>query len=366
MIGNMKGNLLTRAGMALGILEPIPTGSATLEGHTLTPNRATDDVKSLDAVYRALFILETACKQLSIDVWRGKTQIEVPPIVRQPDLGMTQKAFVAETVNSLAQNGNAFWLKRTNTAGEIFGVRILNPAAVAVAQETDGEIIYSHNGKKLTSNRVIHLRLTHQPGELRGLSPISACMTTLQGALELRRYADNWTNASGRPTGILSTDQQLTADQAAVWKKQANETLTPGNGVAVFGNGMTYRPLLMTPDEMQFLESQNANVTSIARMFGIPARLIMASVPGGSQTYANLEQDELTFLRYTLMAYLSEIESAFDQLLPRGNTARFNLDALLRTDTKTRYEAHQIGINSGFLTIAEVRDIEGLPNEGAL
>lgn len=48
-------------------------------------------------------------------------------------------------------------------------------------------------------------------------------------------------------------------------------------------------------------------------------------------------------------------------LLPRGQSARFNLNAVLRPDTKTRYEAHALAIQTGFLTIDEVRDIEGLP-----
>ena len=34
---------------------------------------------------------------------------------------------------------------------------------------------------------------------------------------------------------------------------------------------------------------------------------------------------------------------------------KFNPDALLRTDTKTRYEAHKTALASHFLTIAEVR-----------
>jgi hypothetical protein len=38
-----------------------------------------------------------------------------------------------------------------------------------------------------------------------------------------------------------------------------------------------------------------------------------------------------------------------------------NLDAVLRADTKTRYEAHAIGIGSGFLLHDEARDYEDLP-----
>lgn len=358
----MKGNIFTRAGLALGILEPVSTHPDT-EIKDFIPSRepVDSDFRSLDAVYRALFIIETACKQLSLDVWSGDSLIDPPAIVRRPDIGMTQKAFIATTVNSLAQAGNAFWIKQFNRKGDLYGVKVANPAEFIVSLDPEGMPLYAWKGKEIPASKIIHLRLTHKPGEPIGLSPLKACVTTLRGAITMRGYADNWTRQAGRPMGLLTTDQTLTEQEAKKWKKQANESMNPENGVAVFGSGLKYSPFLLTPEELQFLEAQKANVVAVARMFGIPARLILASLPGGSQTYANLEQDELTFLRYTLMAYLSEIESAFDQLTANGQTVRFNLDALLRTDTKTRYEAHQIGINSGFLTVGEVRDIEGLP-----
>ncbi|MCG3770628.1 MAG: hypothetical protein JW384_01778 [Nitrosomonadaceae bacterium] len=42
----------------------------------------------------------------------------------------------------------------------------------------------------------------------------------------------------------------------------------------------------------------------------------------------------------------------------RGQVAKFNFDSLLRTDTLSRYQAHQIAISNGFLTVDEVREME--------
>ena len=47
--------------------------------------------------------------------------------------------------------------------------------------------------------------------------------------------------------------------------------------------------------------------------------------------------------------------------LVRGQDARFTVDALLRTDTKTRYEAHQLAIAMGLYSTAYAQQIEGLP-----
>jgi hypothetical protein len=50
-------------------------------------------------------------------------------------------------------------------------------------------------------------------------------------------------------------------------------------------------------------------------------------------------------------------------LLPEGQYAKFNLDSLLRGDTLSRYQAHKIGIDAGFLTVNEVRLIEDKPTD---
>ena len=53
-------------------------------------------------------------------------------------------------------------------------------------------------------------------------------------------------------------------------------------------------------------------------------------------------------------------EEALSTLLPRGQRAVFNFDAVLRADTQTRYDAYETGLRAGFLTIDEVRALEGL------
>ncbi len=73
----------------------------------------------------------------------------------------------------------------------------------------------------------------------------------------------------------------------------------------------------------------------------------------------------MQLLRFALMPWIIRFEQAFSDLLPRGQVAKFNVDAFLRPDTLTRYQAHEIGLRSGFLTVDDVRKIEDLePLEG--
>jgi phage portal protein BeeE len=69
----------------------------------------------------------------------------------------------------------------------------------------------------------------------------------------------------------------------------------------------------------------------------------------------------MQLIRWSLTPWLTRVEQAMSDLLPRGQYAKFNLDSLLRGDTLSRYQAHKIGIDAGFLTVDEVRHIEDKP-----
>ncbi|MCI7551643.1 MAG: phage portal protein [Actinomycetaceae bacterium] len=363
-------HLIERAGLATWqrsapesetpVYEPLTTPILP----TRTPSSR--DPRTLDAVYRALAILETSTRQLTIDVWRNDDLIPYtlrPSWLRQPSLELHSFGqFTAETVSSLAQRGNAYWRIYRYPNGDISELVVLDPMRVGVTWKNTAREAraYTLDGRPIRRDQIMHLRLNHTPGELLGLSPLDMARATITGALDTAAYGATWTSTGGAPAGILTTDQPLTAEQANAYKSQANETLQYSQGIAVLGSGLHYQKLMFTPAEIQFLESQRDAVTKIARMYGIPAKMLLAAVDGSSDTYSNAETENKQFIRQTLMQYLSEIEDALTALTPNRQTVRYNLDGLLRADTKTRYEAHAIGLNAGFLTIDEVRQIEGL------
>lgn len=316
----------------------------------------------LDAVYRAVSIVATGVSQLSVDVERGGVQIDAPSFVREPDVtGASVERFLEETTTALAASGNAFWKVDRNPAGQVVNLRCLPPLDVSVSLDSSSGVrTYGWGGRDWTSKEIRHLGLLWLTGRDRALGPIQAAQESLAGAVDLRDYSAGWFRDAGVPTGILSSDQPLSQDMATANRERWEATQGGRRGVAVLGGGMAYKPVLITPEEAQFIESQQFTVTSLARLFGIPANLMLAAVEGTSNTYSNVAQADLTFVRWTLSKYTREIEAAFTALLPRGQRARFNMDALLRPDTLSRYQAHQVAITAGFLTVDEVRAIEGL------
>jgi HK97 family phage portal protein len=91
-------------------------------------------------------------------------------------------------------------------------------------------------------------------------------------------------------------------------------------------------------------------------MIGLPAYYLGA--PNSSRTYSNVSEENLQLVRWSLLPWIQRVESKFTEYLPRGQFAKMNIDALLRPDTKTRYEAHKIALDAGFLSVDEVRELE--------
>lgn len=354
-------SLLRPARAALNVRRGRPALQHVTDGGvTLRWDGTPDDPQALDSVYRSLAILEGSIAQLTLDRYsktlgrpRGSATRDIQRMLGDD---ATLAGFLAETTRSLAMTGNA-WIRHSADTPAGPRIRLLDPRRCgAVLDQATGAKTITYDGYKTTD--IIQLRLTHAAGEPLGVSPIQAWAEGLTGALDANRYASGWTQRGGRPTGILTTDQTLSADDAKRWKDAANKTMTPTGGVAVLGSGLTYKQCYLTPAELQLLDVKKVNTISVARIFGIPARLMLTSGDGDSKTYANMEQESILFVRHTLMPYMREIEQALSSIM--NDDVRFNVDGFLRPDTTTRYAAHKVALEAGFLTIDEVRAIEGL------
>jgi len=83
-------------------------------------------------------------------------------------------------------------------------------------------------------------------------------------------------------------------------------------------------------------------------------------IEGQGMTYVNGNEDRTKLFEDGLQQYIVRIQQAITDLLPRGQYAEFNLTEFLRPNVKTRYESYAIGLNNNFLTVPEVREMEGM------
>jgi hypothetical protein len=126
----------------------------------------------------------------------------------------------------------------------------------------------------------------------------------------------------------------------------------------VYGRDWDYKPVTVPPSEAQFIDAMRMNATQIASVLGLPPDRI-GGTRGDSLTYSTVEQSTLQVIE-SLRPWLVRLEHAFFQILPANRYVRFDSDALLKTDLKTRTEIYAQQRAIGLRTTDELRDLEDL------
>jgi hypothetical protein len=117
----------------------------------------------------------------------------------------------------------------------------------------------------------------------------------------------------------------------------------------------------VTPEALQLQSARDYSVLEVSRLTGLSP--VWLGVPVSTRTYANAQDEKRDLIDFVASPYLATVEErlSLGDCTPGGQRVRFNLNGLLRANTLERYQAHAIGLSSGFLTINEVRDLENRP-----
>ena len=317
---------------------------------------------SLVAVSRATSVLETAIMQIPVNVYRGNTALPTPLWLETPDIEnqISQAEWLGTTLIHMSTYGNAYWFIKRGPRG-IVNITNLHPQDVSIMTDNQGRIVYSYLGKNYSAQDIKHIKLWNSPSStsLLGEGPLQRHKSVLRSALDLHNYADNWFRTAAVPTGTLTTSEFLSAD-VAKQNKQAFIESQQERSVAVLSSGLKYDSLALNPEQAQFLENQKFITRQIAMMFGVPTMYLGMGIEGQGMTYVNGNEDRAKLFEDGLQQYIVRIQQAITDLLPRGQYAEFNLTEFLRPNIKTRYESYAIGLTNNFLTVPEVREMEGM------
>jgi HK97 family phage portal protein len=130
---------------------------------------------------------------------------------------------------------------------------------------------------------------------------------------------------------------------------------------AVLTGGAAFKPISITPEDSQFLESRQYDASVICgQIFRVPPHMI-GIVDRTTSWGVGIEQQELGFVRNTLMGYLARGERALTAIHPPGQFVKFDLSERLRGDRLQRFQAHSLGIAGGFMVPDEARALEDMP-----
>ncbi len=360
-----RDRFVERLGYAVEVTEPfVPT---TQNRAMTAPAREAFVVNESTAlalvpVSRAISVLETAIMNIPVEVYRGNEQIATPAWLEYPDIenNVSQSEWLGTTLFHMAVFGNAFWLVRRGNRG-IVNITNIHPTDISVLTDERGVVYYTIGGNTYSTRDIVHLKLWKpaSTSKLLGEGPIQRHKSVLRSALDLHNYADNWFRTAAVPTGALTTTEFLSED-VAKQNKEAFIASQQERSVAVLSSGLKYESISLNPEQAQFLENQKFINRQIALMFGVPPMYLSMAIEGQGMTYINGNEDRARLYDDGLQQYIVRIQQAITDLLPRGQKAEFNLTEFLRPNQNARYNAYATGLSSGFLTVDEVREMEGM------
>ena len=348
-------------------------GSDFDTGASLSATQVTSESAfQVNAIYGAISLISDSISSLPVDTFirRDGSRFAFrprPAWVSRPDVDTTKEAFWGAVIVSLLLDGNAFVRVYSNDAGEVVNLNVLNPQKVKIHRNGLGRVMFELEGEDnmLSSDEVIFIPDVVRPGQIRGVSRVEALKENWGLAIALQNYAAKFFGSGTQTSGIIEFPGNLNAEQAKNLQ-EGFDSRHKGWGRAhktgIISGGAKYIQTSVENDKAQFLDSRRMAVEDVARAFNVPSNFL--NLPG-TNTYASVEQNSLMFVKYCLRPIVQKLESAFTPLLsrvPGGNTAfiKFNLDGLLRADINTRMSAYSTGLQSGFLTINDVRKLEDL------
>ena len=334
-----------------------------------------DTAMQLIAVAASVRILANAVACLPFDSVRMKGSLretmEPPPgIVGDPFGGANDSAWPTQRVGfsqlmvSLLLRGNGYaQVTARDRLMRPLRVKVLHPDRVLCEFDEAGARVYKINRVKVDSEDIIHLIGLSYPESPTGISVISHARNAIGLGLAAEEFGARFFGSGAHMSGIVQVPGDLDKDRA----RQLKESFTASHGglqnshtVGILSGGATWKPISVTPDDAQFLGTRSAQNLDIAMLFGIPPHML-GQVDRTTSWGTGIEQQSLGFLRYTLAPWLGCFEDAWSAMLPKPQIARFNVDALLRTDTAGRYGIYLNARNAALMTPDEIRALENLP-----
>ncbi|MDO6448093.1 phage portal protein [Oceanobacillus profundus] len=205
-----------------------------------------------------------------------------------------------------------------------------------------------------------------------GLDPMpirEQLQTLIENASESQRFTNVYLKNGLHARGVVKYIGDL--DEASQTKLQERMTRVSG-GIEKAGQllplpiGFDYQSISTSLADSQFVELQALSERQIASAFGVKMHQLNSL---DRSTHSNIEHQQKEFYMDTLQPILTAYEQEMsyklltEKEIDEGFFIRFNVDAMLRSDIKTRYEAYNIGIQGGMLKPDEARGKENLPPE---
>jgi HK97 family phage portal protein len=286
-------------------------------------------------VYRSVRMVAEAAASIPLLLYQGDEEIEAHPLIdliRQPSLDHTGIDFLESWYGFLLVAGNAY-VEAVALDGVIRELHVLRPDRMKVIPGLDGwpaGYEYTAGGRSVRFidepvagvRPILHVRMFHPANDHYGMSPIEAAAV----AIDIHNTAASWNKAlldnSARPSGALvynAANGQMTDEQFARLKSELETTYQGAKHAGrplLLEGGLDWKPLSLSPKDMDFIEAKNSAAREIALALGVPPQLLglafsLAACAAGRQHVFELRRSaSCAFWRQTVLPLVNRTARA--------------------------------------------------------
>ena len=278
--------------------------------------------------YRCVRLIAEAAASVPLVVFEAGRRSPNHPLMRllerpNPEQGLPD--LLEAFFGGLQTAGNGYLEAVQDDQGQPFELYALRSDRMKVVPGTRGwpeAYDYSAGGRNVRLTRqadgwmpVLHLKLLNPLNDYYGFSPLEAAAF----AVDVHNASGAWNKAlldnAARPSGALvygggEGGERLTDDQFERLKAELTET---HSGTAAAGRplllegGLDWKPMSLSPADMDFIDGKHAAAREIALAFGVPPPLL--GIPGDS-TYANFKEANSAFWRHAVVPLTERLARA--------------------------------------------------------
>lgn len=336
-------------------------------------------------VWAAVNIISGAVGFLPLPVYqrtdKGKEKVHAHPVYRllhdRPNPLITAQVFREALQAHLLTWGNAYAEIERNGAGRPIALWPITPDRVLPDQDRlkDGVLVWKVSHSTKPDVFIPDENMLHIPGlgfdGIVGYSVIQHASESIGLGMGAETFGSTFFGNGATVGNVLEHPGKLSEDARKNLAKSIKDKYSgPQNAhrTLILEEDMKWKPLGFTQKDSQFLETRKFQINDIARWFQIPPHMI-----GDLEraTFDNIEHQGIEFVTWTLARWLKRWESEcnyklFSQSDQQTHFAEFLVDALLRGDTKTRYESYGIAVEKGWMNRNEVRERENMNRQEGL
>ena len=333
----------------------------------------TENALQVSAVYSCVRIISESIASLPLKIYErtndGHKVADHPlnKLFLLPNGIQTGFEFREFLASSLAMRGNAYCQKVRTNRGTLGELVPLYPQYVRTEKDNTGRLVFNYDepgaNKRFLQKDIWRIAGLGSNG-VTGLSPIGLARESIGLAMALEEHGATLFKNGAQPGSDFEIPGTLGDEAYERLTKQLADHQGSGNAwkPMFLEGGMTRKQIGMTSEDSQFLTTRKYQIADIARFYRVPLHMLNEL---DKATFSNIEQQSIEFVRDSLTPWLVRIESSIyrDLLSPKEREkyfAKHSVNALLRGDIKSRYDAYKQGIDGGFLSGNEVREWEDM------